>query len=123
MVCDFLTRHPNDIIRVSEDEDATALLLELGLFDKLKKESAESRAFSATGSAAVFHQLFSTHWICAVCFHGSIKKEDDGFLVLCLPKSSHSLSQAQKEYQEFMSADGGYIARSHTSPRQAPDAN
>ncbi len=123
MTTAFLKSHPNYTARISDDEDAAMLLFELGILEKLKKQSAESRAFSPTGSAAMFHQKFGSHWICAVLYHGSKRKEDDGFIVQCLPKSEFTQSEAQAEFQRMFSAAGGYVARSHTAPTSKPDAN
>jgi hypothetical protein len=80
-----LQQHPKKCVDITDDADAETLLSELGILERFVGNRAVG-----TSTQSVVHSGHPTHHILALLYLGRTKASDDGFLVLCLPKSEYS---------------------------------
>jgi hypothetical protein len=80
-----LTETPDEVRTIRDDADAKILLVQLGIIDKFSKPPG-----LAKGAVTLCHSDHPTHWIVATRFFGHPKTTDNGFDVICCPKSRFS---------------------------------
>ena len=87
-----LTSNPARYLQIVDDDEASALLFELGLIDKfLKNPSPAEPWFSLV--ADMFHP---THYIVGAQFVGFQTATENGYVVHCFPKSQYSTDQVKE---------------------------
>ena len=87
-----LSKSPNEIVEISDDTDAKALLVQLGVINKFP----ESPNLSEPWAARVGYADHPTHWIMATLFTGFPNAIDNGYVIYCLPKSQFALPDANQ---------------------------
>jgi hypothetical protein len=78
-----LTQRPDEIVEIIDDTDAKLLLLPFGVLDKFTKGVPRAGGWLDCASITTH----PTHWISAQLYSGFENPADNGFCVLCLPKS------------------------------------
>ncbi len=83
---------PNEMRETADDSTARAMLVQLGVLDRLldlsrQTELAEPRA------DMVCDTDHATHWIFGVYYHGYPSATDNGYTLRCFPKSVYTLEQ------------------------------
>lgn len=87
-----LAQTPGEIVEIRDDDDAKALLLELGMLDKFPKPANANRSWVSR----VAYPEHPTHWISATRFGGFVNPSENGYAVVCLPKSHFSMEGANR---------------------------
>jgi len=70
---------PNEFVKVTDNAEAQLLMLQLGILDAVLK--------------AVLDHNHPTHWIIAETYHGFADAEDNGYAVVCIPKSKFNRAE------------------------------
>jgi hypothetical protein len=99
---EILNQMPGQFFQFSDDGEAKIMLFELGLIDKfsIKPPHGQSTAQFVT------YGEHPTHFIFAMLFVGKTKKEDNGYVVFCLPKSEYSSESAMKFVHSKLKGQG-----------------
>ena len=97
MVKDKIISKPNKLFEFSGDKQAVDLLFELGLID----EFAMSPPPSKTTVQAITGDL-PTHHVIATRFAGNLEAEENGYWVLCIPKSQYSEEEINNHLQAIV---------------------
>ena len=97
---------PCQFFQIDDDAEAKTILFELGLIDKfsIKPPYAQSTAQFVT------YRDHPTHFIFAMLFVGKTKKEDNGYVVFCLPKREYSPESAMKFVHNKLEGQGIPVA-------------
>lgn len=82
---------PNGGILIADDVECIRILAEEGLLDKVRPFPPHNQASHAFGRGE--------HWCLATCHSGS---SDDGYTILCLPKSRFTREQAGGFFSELL---------------------
>lgn len=103
---EILNQMPSQFFQFADDAEAKTILFELGLIDKfsIKPPYNQSTAQSIT------YAEHPTHFIFAMLFLGKTKKEDNGYVVFCLPKSEYSPEDAMKFVHQKLEGQGIPVA-------------
>ena len=104
------------LVEVRDDQVAKAMLFELGLLDKLGMPGNRGSYFQT-----IFHADHATHWIMGIRFTGFEQAKDNGYLVVCLPRSHFGAMEADRFVAEWRHRQGGEIeswAFFHSDSRQ-----
>jgi len=91
-------------------------LLELGILDRFSQKSSEAPSTTQT----VTQGNHPTHWILALLYLGKTKPKDNGYLVICLPKSK-STPQMVAILAEKLLKNRGTIAGFKALPGDSSD--
>jgi len=85
---------PNEFVKVTDNAEAQLLMLQLGILDAvLKAEKAQqAKALKQSGTTVLDHN-HPTHWIIAETYHGFADAEDNGYAVVCIPKSKFNRAE------------------------------
>jgi hypothetical protein len=95
MVKDKIISKPNKLFEFSDDKQAVELLFELGLIDEFSNSHPPGKATVQTITGDL-----PTHHIIATRFAGNFEAEENGYWVLCIPKSQYS----EEEINDHMQA-------------------
>jgi hypothetical protein len=97
MVKDKIINKPNKLFEFSDDKQGLDLLVELGLIDEFSKSHPPSKATvqTITGDLPTYH-------IIATRFAGNLKAEENGYWVLCIPKSKYSEEEIDNHMQTIV---------------------
>ena len=78
-----LAKACDEVVTIRDDNDAKALLVEIGIHEELTKGG------TLAGQRAEFLSFGNhpTHWILAIYYSGFADPRDNGYDVKCLPKS------------------------------------
>lgn len=87
-----LTTTPNELIEITNDHDAKALLLQLGVLDKFSQRGPLADKWSE----ALHFTTHPTHWVLARLYTGFKNPADNGYVVQCFPKSRFSIEQMKQ---------------------------
>lgn len=99
---EILSQNPHKMVTVEDDKEAKTLLFELGLIDKFSKNPL----LGASTAQAVTHGDHPTHFVFAMLFLGKTAKQDNGYLVYCLPKSQYPPSKAMEFVRTVLKSQG-----------------
>ena len=88
---DLLAKNPGQVAEISDDRDATRLLLEVGIIDKIMKNPTPGKRWLSMACTAC-----DTHYIIGVFFTDFPDAVDNGYFVHCLPRSHFTGAQAQQ---------------------------
>lgn len=94
MVKDKIINKPNKLFEFSGEKQGVDLLLELGLVD----EFSISHPPGKTTVQAVTGDL-PTHHVIATRFAGNLEAEENGYWVVCIPKSQYSVEEIDNHMQ------------------------
>jgi len=97
MMIEKLKNSPNEEFRISNDAQAEVLLLELGILDRFKRAPQPH----ATTQAVVFNE-HPTHHVLGALYLGHPKPADNGYFVICLPRSQFTTKQFHKFADDFL---------------------
>ena len=97
MFLEALKKKPMTRVELADDAETVPIFRELGLFERVQ----EHRRLSLVGTMIFAKSRHPTHWILCAHFSGCKKKEDDGFVVWCMPKAGVSEEEATRELQIF----------------------
>lgn len=89
-----LTDFPNEALATTNDDEARALLQELGLLAKL--EAADKAALPGPSAARLNVYNHPTHWLCIIRYMGHADPQENGYAVQCLPKRQMSRAQFEQ---------------------------
>jgi hypothetical protein len=92
-----ISKRAAEHIEIRDDEDAKVLLLECGILDKFQKRGPLAEEWAET----LTYADHPTHWIIATRFTGFALASDNGFHIMCYPKSHISLQEANRILQEW----------------------
>ncbi len=95
MVKDKIISKPNKLFEFSGDEQAVDLLFELGLIDEFSIRHPPGK----TTVQAITRDL-PTHYVIATRSARDLEAEENGYWVLCIPKSQYS----EEEIDDHMQA-------------------
>ena len=103
---EILNQMSSQFFQFDNDKEAKTVLFELGLIDKfsIKPPYAQSTAQFVT------YGEHPTHFIFAMLFVRKTKKEDNGYVVFCLPKSEFSPESAMKFVRSKLEGQGVPVA-------------
>jgi hypothetical protein len=95
MVKDKIISKPNKLFEFSDDKQAVDLLFELGLIDEFSNSHPPGKATVQTLTGDL-----PTHCVIATRFAGNFEAEENGWWVVCIPKSQYS----EEEINDHMQA-------------------
>ena len=98
MVKDKIISKPNKLFEFSDDKQAVDLLFELGLIDEFSNSHPPGKATvqPLTGD-------LPTHCVIATRFAGNFEAEENGWWVVCIPKSLYSEEEINNHLQTIVS--------------------
>ena len=97
MVKDKIISKPNKLFEFSDDKQAADLLFELGLIDEFSKSHPPGKATVQTITGDL-----PTHHIIATRFAGNFEAEENGWWVVCIPKSQYSEEEIDNHMQTIV---------------------
>ncbi|MGA2178159.1 MAG: hypothetical protein ABSH15_01060 [Verrucomicrobiota bacterium] len=97
MVKDKIINKPNKLFEFSDDKQAVDLLLELGLIDEFPKSHPPGKTTVQTITGDL-----PTHYVIATRFAGNLEAEENGYWVLCIPKSQYSVEEINNHMQTIV---------------------
>jgi hypothetical protein len=95
MVKDKIISKPDKLFEFSDDKQGVNLLFELGLIDKFLKSHTPGKT-----TVQVVTGDLPTHHVIATRSAGNLEAEENGYWVLCIPKSQYS----EEEINDHMQA-------------------
>ena len=95
MIKDKIISKPNKLFEFSGDKQAVDLLFELGLIDEFSNSHPPGKATVQTLTGDL-----PTHCVIATRFAGNFEAEENGWWVVCIPKSQYS----EEEINDHMQA-------------------
>jgi hypothetical protein len=95
MIKDKIISKPNKLFEFSDDKPAVDLLLELGLINEFSISHPPGKTTVQVTTADL-----PTHYIIATRSAGNLEAEENGYWVLCIPKSQYS----EEEINDHMQA-------------------
>src|ERR1035441_5387221 len=117
---ELLKNKPNETFTFDNDNEAKMLLLELGLAGRLNIKPPNISPEKPTRQA-VLHTVHPTHFILAILYLGNSKKEDNGYLVYCLPKSKCSFAKFNTFADRILQPESGRVAGIQGFSPEPPD--
>jgi hypothetical protein len=112
-----LLDNPNTPFSFDNDEECKILLVELGLGNRF---STNPQNLGPNPIQTITHLNHATHWIHAVLFLGHAVAENNGYLILCFPKSRMSMIQFTAAIDQFMK-NKGQVAVAKLFPGDSSD--
>jgi hypothetical protein len=97
MVKDKIISKPNKLFEFSDDKQAVDLLFELGLIDEFSNRHAPGKATVQTLTGDL-----PTHRVIATRFAGNFEAEENGWWVVCIPKSLYSEEEINNHLQTIV---------------------
>ena len=97
MFLESLKKKPMTRVELTDDAETEPIFRELGLLERVQQQ----RRLTLVGTIIFARSRHPTHWIICAHFAGCKKKEDDGFIVWCMPKLTTSEEEATRELQTF----------------------
>jgi len=97
MVKDKIISKPDKLFEFSGDEQAVDLLFELGLIDEFSKSHPPGKTTVQTITGDL-----PTHHVIATRFAGNFEAEENGYWVLCIPKSEYSVEEINNHMQAIV---------------------
>lgn len=79
-----LLSHPDEPFAFDDDAECKLLLSELGIAGRFCRDPIKGQTSTTQTVTEMNHK---THWILAMLFSGKTKESDNGYYVVCLPKS------------------------------------
>jgi hypothetical protein len=98
-----LLENPHIPFSFDNDEECKMLLLELGLSNRLSQNPV---GFGNSPAQTVTHLNHPTHWIHAMLFLGKTRPEDNGYMIVCFPKSEMTMLQFGSAIDGIMKGQG-----------------
>ena len=95
MIKDKIITKPDKLFEFSDDKQAVDLLFELGLIDEFSLSHPPGKT-----TAQVISGDLPTHYVIATRSAGNLEPEENGYWVLCVPKSQYS----EEEIKDHMQA-------------------
>ena len=95
MVKDKIITKPDKLFEFPDDKQAVDLLFELGLIDEFSLSHPPGKT-----TAQVISGDLPTHYVIATRSAGNLEPEENGYWVLCVPKSQYS----EEEIKDHMQA-------------------
>src|SRR5712692_8801730 len=86
-----LSKTPDEVITIHDDDDAKVFLTYLGLFERLR-ESHQRPELSGKWASCIKGDT-ATHWIAAYFYSGFKNAAENGYVIHCLPKSRYTFQQ------------------------------
>jgi hypothetical protein len=97
MIKDKIINKPNKLFEFSNDQEAVDLLFELGLIDEFSISHPPGKT-----TVQVITGDLSTHHVIATRRAGNLGAEENGYWVLCIPKSQYSAEEVNDHMQTIM---------------------
>ena len=97
MVRDKIISKPNKLFEFSDDKQAVDLLFELGLIDEFSISHPPGKT-----TAQVITGDLPTHYVIATRSAGNIEVGENGYWVLCVPKSQYSEEEINNHMQAIV---------------------
>lgn len=95
---------------ISDDAEATEILLRLGVLDKMR----DPLSFPEGKAAFLGHKQHPTHWVLGCRFSGCENPADNGFVVFGWPKKDFPAEVMKIHVKEYFEGSGGYIAHTRS---------
>ena len=97
MVKDKIISKPDKLFEFSDDKHAVDLLFELGLIDEFSISHPPGKA-----TVQIITGDLPTHHVIATRSAGNLEAEDNGYWVLCIPKSQYSEEEINNHMQAIV---------------------
>jgi hypothetical protein len=97
MVKDKIINKPNKLFEFSDDKQAVDLLFELGLIGEFSISHPPGKT-----TAQVITGDLPTHYVIATRSAGNLEVEENGYWVLCIPKSQYSEEEINNHMQAIV---------------------
>jgi hypothetical protein len=97
MVKDKIISKPDKLFEFSDDKEALDLLFELGLIDEFSISNPPGKT-----TVQVITGDLPTHHVIATRFAGNPEAEENGYWVLCIPKSLYSVEEVNDHRQTIV---------------------
>jgi len=97
MIKDKIINKPNKLFEFSDDKQAVDLLFELGLVDEFSISHPPGKT-----TAQVITGDLPTHYVIATRSAGNPEAEENGYWVLCVPKSQYSEEEINDHLQAIV---------------------
>jgi hypothetical protein len=97
MVRDKIISKPNKLFEFSDDKQAVELLFDLGLLDEFSNSHPPGKATVQTLTGDL-----PTHFLIATRFAGNFEAEENGWWVVCIPKSLYSDEEINNHLQTIV---------------------
>ena len=98
MVKDKIISRPDKLFEFSDDKQAVDLLFELGLLDEFSNSHPPGKTTVQTLTGDL-----PTHCVIATRFAGNFEAEENGWWVVCIPKSLYSEEEINNHLQTIVS--------------------
>jgi len=95
---DFVTRHPDEVLEITNDQECKAILLNLGIINDFTRSDGPNMSVVTTSG-------HPTHWVMGVCWTGY--PEDNGYCILFLPKKFFNWASMMEYVNDFTRDQGG----------------
>jgi hypothetical protein len=117
---EILQKHPNEPYQFDDDKQAKALIFELGLAGRFSANPPNVPTGKSC-TQAVHYTEYPTHFILAILYAGNPKAEDNGYFVVCLPKSKFSFAQFNTFAGRFLNQGGNTVVGMQGFYGESPD--
>ncbi len=97
MVKDKIISKPNKLFEFSGEKQGVDLLLELGLIDEFSISYPPGKT-----TVQVITGDLPTHQVIATRFAGNFEAEENGYWVLCIPKSKYSVEEINNHMETIV---------------------
>jgi hypothetical protein len=97
MIKDKIISKPNKLFEFSDDKQAVDLLFELGLIDEFSISHPPGKI-----TVQITTGDLPTHYVIATRSAGDLEAEENGYWVLCIPKSQYSEEEINNHMQAIV---------------------
>lgn len=88
-----LTDTPDEMFIIGDDDEVTARIVELELYETLKAAQKKVPVDIVKGGFRIYKYDHATHWIAVDYFTGFERPADNGFVITAAPKSRYSRAE------------------------------
>jgi hypothetical protein len=100
---DQLLKNPDVPFTFDDDAQCKKLLSEIGILGRFSADPIKGQTSTTQAFTDMNHK---THWILAMLFLGKTKASDNGYYVVCLPKSGCTIEQFCAACAQFTKGQG-----------------
>jgi hypothetical protein len=115
-----LVKNPTQLIKITDDSDAKALLFELGLSGRFSLNPPNVPR-GKPSSQVIRYTEHATHFILAVLHRGHPSDDLNGYEVVCFPKSQYSLSAFNEVADQSLKPLSGDVVGGQGFSGHSPD--
>jgi hypothetical protein len=121
-ITEKLARHPEKAFNIVDDAQARVILVEVGLFDVLRR-SIDPALAAGHRVLFIFQNDHETHWIVGV-YHAILPEvADHGYGALLIPKSQVSARELEEQVRASLDTDPDHPMVMIRTPLADPGEN